>query len=114
MPSNIIEKAIEAGQDGQLGERPPYQPEPGIPPHLLFYWDAFWDLARTDGIGFAELDRYAARYGIEGVDEFDRFKTIIRRVNTVWAEIVTGAHKPPAAEEGDEQPRPKAAARARR
>jgi hypothetical protein len=93
MPSNIIEKAIEAGQDGQLGERPPYQPEPVVPPHLLFYWEAVWDLASTDGIGFAELDRYAARYGVEGV-------------NTVWAEIVTGAHKPPAAEEGDEQPRP--------
>jgi hypothetical protein len=106
MPSHIIAMAIEAGQDGPLGERPAYQPEPGIPPHLLFYWDAFWDLASTDGIGFAELDRYAARYGVEGVDEFDRFKTIVRRVNTVWAEIVTGANKPPAAEDGDEQPRP--------
>jgi hypothetical protein len=40
------------------------------------------------------------------VDEFDRFKTIVRRVNTVWAEIVTGANKPPAVEESDEQPRP--------
>jgi hypothetical protein len=60
MPSHIIAMAIEAGQDGPLGERPAYQPEPGIPPHLLFYWDAFWDLASTDGIGFAELDRYAS------------------------------------------------------
>jgi hypothetical protein len=106
MPSHIIAMAIEAGQDGPLGVRPAYQPEPGIPPHLLFYWDAFWDLASTDGIGFAELDRYASRYGIDGVDEFDRFKAIVRRVNTVWTEIVTGANKPPAVEAGDDSPRP--------
>jgi hypothetical protein len=42
----------------------------------------------ADGIAFSEFDRYAARYGIEDVDEFDRFKSIIKRLYATWREAM--------------------------
>jgi hypothetical protein len=56
-----------------------------VPSHLLFYADAFWRLNgdRQIGMGlgpipFSAIDRYATRYGITEVDEFDYFLRLIK------------------------------------
>lgn len=61
--------------------------------------NAFWDLMNANGIPFADLDRYATRYGIEGVDEFERFKTLVRRLNSVWLNKIAPASAPDKGEE---------------
>lgn len=57
---------------------------PALKRHLLPIWDAFHALAgdRQIGMGvgpipFVAIDRYAARFGIAGRDEFARFHALI-------------------------------------
>lgn len=38
----------------------------------------FGALGGAGAIPFSSIDRYAARYGIEDLDEFDRFRRMIR------------------------------------
>lgn len=71
--------------------RPPVAPENG------FLWDAFWDLNTERQIGtppgpipVTAIISYAERYGIESVDEFDRFKNMIRAMDTVAREKSEG------------------------
>lgn len=64
---------------------------PVLPAHLQFYMNAFWDLACFDGIRFSELDAYAARYGVDGLDHFHRFKTLVTRLNSKWVEMTRAA-----------------------
>ncbi len=54
-------------------------------PHLTFHWAAFNDLStdRPSGFGvgaipFTSINTFAERYGIDDLDEFDRFKRLIR------------------------------------
>lgn len=63
------------------------QNPPVLAPHLRFYLNAFWDLANLDGIPFSELDAYGRRYGVDDIDHFHRFKTLVRRLNSKWAEM---------------------------
>lgn len=59
--------------------------------HLHFHWSAFWDL-NTDrpvgmGVGpipFGAIDRYADRYGIADIDEFDAFRELIRAMDDAY------------------------------
>lgn len=59
-------------------------------------WAAFWTLSasRGDGpggprgIGFEAIDRYAVRYGIEGVDEFEELMTLIRAMDGAFIDHV--------------------------
>lgn len=59
--------------------------------HLQFTWSAFWDL-NTDrpvgmGVGpipFTAIDRYADRYGIEGLDAFDALRELIRAMDDAY------------------------------
>jgi hypothetical protein len=78
--------------------------KPEIEEHLVFVWNAFWAISSDRPIGamggigsipFAAIDRYASRYGIDGRDEFDRFHTLIKRLDAVF--IATANEK--AAEE---------------
>jgi len=56
---------------------------------LLFVWRAFHDLSgdRPIGMGgagripFTAIDRYAARFGIDARDEFERFMALIRAMD---------------------------------
>lgn len=58
--------------------------------HLRPEWDAFWALSTdrpigmsTGAIPWTSIDRYAARYHIEG-DEFDRFHDLIRALDAAF------------------------------
>lgn len=68
--------------------------KPVIEAHLLPVWRAFQALSSDRQIGFggvgpiqfSSVDRYATRYGIDGVDDFDRFSTLIRAMDGVFLE----------------------------
>lgn len=70
------------------------QSKPVLAEEVMPAWRAFWALSSDRQIGFGgagpiqftSLDRYAARYGIDGVDEFDRFTTLIRAMDGVFLE----------------------------
>ncbi len=59
--------------------------------HLQFVWGAFWDLHTDRPIGmgagpipFASIDRYAERYGIVALDDFDAFRELIRALDDTY------------------------------
>jgi hypothetical protein len=65
-----------------------YAWRPRLHPALQIYWDAFWELSADRQVGMAigripytAIDRYAVRYGIEDVDEFDTFREIMRSMD---------------------------------
>lgn len=47
-------------------------------------------MAGVSYLPFSSIDRYAARYGLDDIDEFDRFRSLIRAVD---AEFVTWARR---------------------
>lgn len=49
-------------------------------------------------IPYSSIDIYATRYGIESIDEFDRFKSLIRRVDAEYIKLRT----PKSEDEPDE------------
>lgn len=60
---------------------------------LLFTWRAFHDLSGDRAAGmavgripFTAIDRYAARFGIDGRDEFERFMFLIRSMDVAFVE----------------------------
>lgn len=63
-------------------------------PHLTFFWDAFWELSadrhNSDGvygrIPFLAIDRFAERYGISALDDFDRFRALLRTMDAEFRE----------------------------
>ena len=69
---------------------------PEIPEHLKFVWDSFWALAgdrqfHMGGAGpipFIAIDRYAARFGIDDVDEFSDFFDTIRVLDAAYLRSV--------------------------
>lgn len=69
--------------------------------HLLIVWRAFWALTNDRQFGalggcgyipFMAIDRYAERYGISGVDEFERFQTLLRQMDDAYLAWI-GEHK---------------------
>lgn len=69
----------------EKGRDPPQEflNPPRIPPHLIFYSDAFWRLHHDRPVGMAvgripwtAMKDYAAHYRVEG-DDFDRFITLL-------------------------------------
>lgn len=74
-----------------------YLDRPKVAPENEFFWHAFWDLNTERQIGmsagpipFSAIGAYADRYGIRSVDEFDRFKSIIRAMDSVAREKSAG------------------------
>lgn len=66
---------------------------PAIDEHLRFAWNAYWELASDRphnpvgspaAIPFAAIDRYAARYGVDDMDEFARFHQLVRRMDMAF------------------------------
>ena len=64
-------------------------------PDLAFTWRAFHDLSgdryMTMGMGpgrisFMAIDRYAARFGIDARDDFERFMFLIRAMDVAFVE----------------------------
>jgi hypothetical protein len=75
---------------------PDYLQRPRLHPALQIYWDAFWELSADRQIGmaigripFTAIDRYAVRYGIEEVDEFDTFRNVIRSMDAEFRDQTT-------------------------
>jgi len=72
---------------------PALEARPEVADHLVFVWQAFWELNSDRAIGFAAgripfsaIDSYASRYGIHDIDAFDRFRTLIRAMEGARAE----------------------------
>ena len=58
--------------------------------HLQFVWRAYGALRTDRQIGmdvgpimFSSIDRYARRYAIHDIEEFERFMTLIRALDQV-------------------------------
>jgi hypothetical protein len=80
-----------AAEDGKAPKALLAQPE--IAPHLKTAWRAFWALVDdrqtgamggASGIPFTAIDRYAARYGVDDPDAFDRFAQRIRVIDAAY------------------------------
>lgn len=76
----------QAEQDGDLPRA--LQEKPDVLPHLEFVWLAYSELRseRQSGMDrgsilFSSIDAFASRYGIDGVDEFDTFRRLIRAMD---------------------------------
>lgn len=57
---------------------------PELADHLVYVWNAFQIVStdRPSGMGlapipFSAIDRFAMRYGIDGLDEFERLRRLI-------------------------------------
>lgn len=69
---------------------------PDVEPHLIPIWDAYASLERdrhlTMGgpgpIPFTAIDRYASRYGIDDLDEFDRLRRLIMAMDAEYLKYV--------------------------
>lgn len=101
-PQHILDMIVASEQPAAQD----YLNRPDLPEHLLFVFNAFWDLAHPDGIPFGDLDRYASRYGITGVDDFTFFAELIRRMFAKWVELRAKKDVEVVDEDG-ERPRPK-------
>lgn len=73
---------------------PGYVDRPELPEEFVFYWQAFWDLGTDRPTGMAEgripfsaIDRFADRYGIVDLDEFEHFKAIISEIDGEYLRI---------------------------
>ena len=82
-----LEDIASAGGDPKaLRDRPVLQD------HLRFEWDAFWTLlsdrpaGHSTRIPFTAIDRYADRYGLETLDAFERFRSLMTQMNTAFNE----------------------------
>lgn len=66
-------------------------------PHLAFAWRAFHDLSGDRALGygtvgripFTAVDRYAARFGVSGADEFERFFALVRAMDIAFVDWAT-------------------------
>lgn len=75
---------------------PGHEVDPEIPIHLLWVWQAFWELTNdrplgfggVGGIPFTAIDVYARRYGIGCLDEFTRFRALIRALDDEYVKTV--------------------------
>jgi hypothetical protein len=59
--------------------------------HLLLEWEAFAQLSTDRPVGltrgaipWSSIDRYAARHGIDGDDDFNRFCALIRAMDATY------------------------------
>lgn len=66
-------------------------PKPDLPAALLWYWEAFREVSADRPVGmsagripFSSIDRYADRYGIAGLDDFERLRAILRAMDSEY------------------------------
>ena len=55
---------------------------------------ALGDAGRIGQIPFLAVDRYAARFGPHDADEFERFFTLLRRMDAAYIEWAAAKMKP--------------------
>lgn len=91
--ADIAKAAIDAGDP---------IPEDAIPPALpdeaRFAYQAFNELATDRAVGmtfglipFTAIDAYAWRYGIADMDEFERFRILVRAIERERRSAIAGA-----------------------
>ncbi|CAN2532530.1 hypothetical+protein [Methylocapsa aurea] len=77
---------------------------PEIPEHLVSVWRAFWSLTgdrplgALGGVGripFTSIDAYAARFRSGDLDDFERFETLLRRIDEAYLAWVAEQSKKP-------------------
>ncbi|MGA0561696.1 phage tail assembly chaperone [Ancylobacter sp. VNQ12] len=85
------------------GETPkPLRERPRVPGYLTFEWRAFHVLLsdRAPGIHgaipFSSLDRYAARFGLDDPEAFERFHALMSAMNATFSEVLASRAPPPA------------------
>ena len=68
--------------------------KPKVPESLAFTWRAFWELSTDRTIGMVEgplpwssIDRYAKRYGITDLDDFDYFSILLKQMDATYMEF---------------------------
>jgi hypothetical protein len=69
---------------------------PEVEPHLIPVWDAYVSLERDRSfsmggpgpIPFSAIDRYAERYGISNIAEFDRLRRLIMAMDSEYLKFV--------------------------
>lgn len=80
----------------------PLRERPELADHLSFEWRAFHVLItdRTSGphgaIPFSSIDRYAARFGIDDPDAFDRFHSLMSAMNATLSEVLASRAPAPS------------------
>jgi hypothetical protein len=94
--SSYLDALLEQGKPVP-GE---YLRRPRLHPQYQFYWDAFWELSSDRQVGmavgripFSAIDRYAERYGLAEVDEFDTFREIMRSLDAEFRRLATPEEK---------------------
>lgn len=77
--------------------------KPEVSPGLDRYLTAFWDLTSERQLGamggcgsipWTAIDRYAARQGLDDLDDFERFRSIIRAMDGAYLAHVAEVTKP--------------------
>jgi len=94
-------RAIEAAADaGSAVAQSRLDSRPEVPAWAQRYWQCFTDLAsdRPSGMGAAPLpwraiDQWAARHGIDDLDEFAELVRVVRHLDSVWMDWI-GKHPP--------------------
>ncbi|WP_232629164.1 phage tail assembly chaperone [Methylobacterium sp. Leaf118] len=80
---------------------------PELWPHLAFYSEAFADLSADRQLGamggagqvpWSSIDRYADRYEIDDLDDFDRFRRMIRAQDRIYLEHMAKSSRQPGGE----------------
>lgn len=75
---------------------------PDLPEHLESVWRAFWSLTGDRQLGayggcgripFVAMDRYAERFRSGDIDDFERFETLIRRMDEAYLGWVEEQHE---------------------
>jgi len=73
-----------------------YLRRPRLHPEYQIYWDAFWELSSDRQVGmaigripFTAIDCYARRYGFEEIDEFDRFVSVMRAMDSEFRRLTS-------------------------
>lgn len=84
---------VEEAAEGNTVALKALDAQPEIEPYLRFVWDAFWELNSDRPIGamggvgtipFSSVDRYARRFGINDPDQFSRFLSLIRKIDSKY------------------------------
>ncbi len=85
---NLLRCAEEAGKK----PNPDWFP-PRLPSNLNFVWTAYQRLSTdrdsmgSGAIRFSAIDAYAKRYGLDDVDTFERFISLVTIIDRIFFEI---------------------------
>lgn len=62
----------------------PYREKPVLKPYLAFYWQAFNELVKENGINFTDMKAYIELFNIK---DKDFFVTVIKALEFEWVRL---------------------------